>query len=93
MTEGAERLPVEPLGLEDVAVDLVHLAPPRHPVCRCFYPRRGPWALGQPGEHVDGELRILFDLIQADGLIQLHLALDDGEVPLLIHPSSPSTGR
>ena len=31
VTKGTERLPVEPLGLEDVAVHLVHLAPPPRP--------------------------------------------------------------
>ena len=31
VAEGTEGLPVEPLGLEDVAVHLVHLAPPPRP--------------------------------------------------------------
>ena len=85
MTEGAERLPVEPLlGLEDVAVDLVHLAPPpRAPPVDAFILVGAP---RQPGEHVDGEFRVLVDLIQADDLVQLHLALDDAGAPLLIHP-------
>ena len=80
VAEGAERLPVEPLSLEDVTVDLVHLAPPPRappvdaPVLAVTELAGAP---GQPGEHVDGELRVLVNLVQADGLVQLHLALDD----------------
>ena len=89
VAEGAERLPVEPLSLEDVTVDLVHLAPPPRappvdaPVLAVTELAGAP---GQTGEHVDGELSVLVNLVQADGLVQLHLALDDAGAPLLIHP-------
>ena len=89
VTKGTERLPVEPLGLEDVAIHLVHLAPSsRTPPVNApvLTVAKLTGALREPRENVDRELRVLVDLVQADGLVQLYLALDDAGVPLLIHP-------
>ena len=89
VTKGTERLPVEPLGLEDVAIHLVHLAPSTRtsPVnAPVLAVAKLTGALREPRENVDRELRVLVDLVQADGLVQLYLALDDAGVPLLIHP-------
>ena len=88
-TVGAISLPVEPLGLEDVTVHLVHLPPPPGsspvdaPVLTMTQLTR---SRGQTREHVHCELSLLVNLVQSDGLVQLHLALDDAGVSLLVHP-------
>ena len=63
--EGTEGLPVEPLGLEDVPVHLVHLAPPAGaaPVDAAVLAVAEVAGRGRhAGEHVHRELRILVHL-------------------------------
>ncbi len=86
---GAVGLAVEPLGLEDVPVDLVELPPPpgAPPVdgpvlALAGHARRR----GDAGEDVDAQLGLLVDLVEPDGLFQLHLAGERAGVALLVHP-------
>ena len=89
MTKSTESLPVEPLGLKNVIIDLVHLPPPPGPlpvdvpvlhVTQLTRIRR------EAGKHVDSKLGILVHFVQTNSFIQLNLALNNTWIPLFIHP-------
>ena len=79
VAEGTESLPVEPLGLEDVSIHLVHLPPPPGPLpvdVPVLHVAQLTWIRRQTGKHVNCKLGIFIHLVQADSFVQLNLKLD-----------------